>query len=220
MRFRSWLTRCRNWLAAKRKTEDEVLQSGNIGHACLFQASQGYPNVDVSGAGRFFTAPLLKLIAKSDDKQGGVLPMTSVREATRVATNRDPSFLEVVYSRRSVRANSRLSRFRTKISMRAVPIAQLRRPRSATDRPRESASFRGMPIFIKAAVDLQRGFRLPFFRCPPEAPLRSPVSFDVFFCRPMNVIRVTSSRWSVHDVAIVGHGATGGTLVRAVSILP
>jgi len=151
-----------SWLAAAHPTEDQFFKAAASVMHVYFERHKAL-GVEVSEQEGFFPASLLDLIAKADDKQGGVLPMTSVREATRVETNQDRSFLEVVYSRRSVREFTSEPVLNEDIE-RAVQIAQLAPSVCNRQAPRVHL-FEDAKI-IRAAVDLQRGFR--GYKMPPK----------------------------------------------------
>ena len=149
------------WLAAGRPSDDQFFRAAASVMHFYFTRHDGL-GIDVSDVKEFFSAPAKGLIAKAGVSHGGVLAASVVREA-RVYAGRERSFLDVVYGRRSVReftsepVKDEHIRFAVQIAQLAPSVCNRQAPRvhRFTD-----------PATIRAAVDLQRGFR--GYKMPPN----------------------------------------------------
>lgn len=149
------------WLAAGRPSDDQFFRAAASVMHFYFKRHEGL-GIDVSDVKEFFSARAKGLIAKAGVSHGGVLAASAIREA-RVHAGQDRSFLDVVYGRRSVReftsepVKDEQIRFAVQIAQLAPSVCNRQAPRvhRFTD-----------PETIRAAVDLQRGFR--GYKMPPN----------------------------------------------------
>lgn len=150
-----------SWLVAGRPPNDQFFRAAASVMHFYFTRHEGL-GIDVSDVRDFFSASVKGLIDKIGVNYGGVLAASSVREA-RAHSGRERSFLDVVYGRRSVReftsepVEDDSIRVAVQIAQQAPSVCNRQAPRvhRFTD-----------PATIRAAVDLQRGFR--GYKMPPN----------------------------------------------------
>jgi nitroreductase len=143
-----------DWVAAGRDPADMFFQAGASAMRAYI-ARHRQLNIDVSDYTRAFDTKVQEYIARADDMQGGVVTAVADREPV-VDAARDRSFLSVVYGRRSVREFT-AEEVRDDDIRRAVQIA-IQAPSVCNRQGARVHHFKD-PDRIKAAVDLQGGFR-------------------------------------------------------------
>ena len=141
------------WLEIGGSINDPFFKSGLSAMHCYFKRHATI-NFDVSTVHKQFSPELQKLIAEADDTFGGVAAASNDREII-VESGHERTFLDIVYSRRSVReftsAPVRLEDIR-----QAVHIAS--QAPSVCNRQGPRAHYFSDQQQIRALVDLQKGF--------------------------------------------------------------
>jgi nitroreductase len=149
------------WLAAGRAPDDPFFRAAaSVMH--FYFARHRDLGVDVSDVMEFFSASAKGLITRAGVSHGGVLAAAVEREE-RIHAGPERSFLDVVFGRRSVReftsepVQDEHIRFAVRIAQQAPSVCNRQAPRvhRFTD-----------PVTIRAAVDIQRGFR--GYKMPPN----------------------------------------------------
>lgn len=149
------------WIAAGRKADDPFFRiAASVMQAYFDRHSR--VRADVSEFRKLFNAAILDLIAKADDRQGGVVTADAVREA-RIEANQDRRFLDVVYGRRSVREFT-AKPVRDEEIRAAVQIA-MQAPSVCNRQAARVHQFEDSAV-IQAALDLQGGFS--GYKMPPR----------------------------------------------------
>ena len=149
------------WFASGRDTNDQFFRTAASVMQVYFQRHKNL-KFDVSEFYNQLDPAVRDLIAKDDKTQGGVLAVASDREPL-AQTDPSRSFLDVVYSRRSVREFTNVP-VRDEDIRHAVQIA-MQAP-SVCNRQAARVHMFDDPSAIKAALELQGGFS--GYQMPPR----------------------------------------------------
>jgi nitroreductase len=141
------------WLAAGRAVEDPFFKTALSVMYVYFERHRLLA-ADVSEFRKLFSAGVLELVAKADDRDGGVMPAAKARDVTGPVTE-GRAFLDVIHGRRSVREFTAAPVTEEELQ-RAVEIA-MQAP-SVCNRQAARVHLISDPKLIQAAVDLQGGF--------------------------------------------------------------
>ncbi|CAM4232433.1 polysaccharide pyruvyl transferase family protein [Bordetella muralis] len=143
----------RQWLAMNNSIDDPFFKSAISVMYSYFERHRQI-NFDVSHFHQQFSPAVQKMIAEADNIYGGVAPAAANREPI-INAGEDRTFIDVVYSRRSVReftdAKVEIADIR-----RAVQIAS--QAPSVCNRQGPRVHHFSDPEQIRALVDLQKGF--------------------------------------------------------------
>ncbi|MGZ0711433.1 polysaccharide pyruvyl transferase family protein (plasmid) [Coraliomargarita sp. W4R53] len=164
------------WIVAGRDVDDTFFQSSAAVMKTYFKRHDDL-KADVSHYRALFSAPAQDLIDNCTHEEGGVLPANELREIASEAEH-GPSFVEVVYGRRSVREFTREPVSDEDID-RAVQIA-MQAP-SVCNRQGARVHQFDDPRTIKAVLDIQGGFA--GYEMPPRLLLVA-VDLDAFLFAP------------------------------------
>jgi nitroreductase len=150
-----------SWLGAGRSPQDQFFRIGVAVMHSYFRRHEAL-GVDVSEFRKLFSAQIRDLIAQSGDGQGGVVAAAEERES-KINSNQNRPFLDIVYGRRSVREFTP-EPVQDEDVARAVQIA-MQAP-SVCNRQGARVHQFVDPRKIKAALDLQGGFS--GYKLPPR----------------------------------------------------
>jgi nitroreductase len=149
------------WIKAGRDPQDSFFMiAASVMHSYFERHRE--VGFDVSHFWKLFNGPVKEAIQNANKAHGGVLPANLTREV-QVGDFRDRNFVDVVFSRRSIREFTP-DRVNNEDIQRAIQIA-LQAPSVCNRQPVRVHRFENADA-IKAALELQGGFR--GYKMPPK----------------------------------------------------